>query len=247
MSAVDESAVPPAHKAQSRVHRGDGQLGRSSRRRRRGRPRPHGRRERDLRAVLPLRHARLPLDRPQGDLRRQQLADAATASAGSTPSRCCGRWPTRCSTHEGDNPAKRDDAADRPYRRNLELAKKIRADWQDGKLDKSATTELLADAAHGLERRRLRRRSSSCSTAASAPQSILGRAARRRRRAADAAARHRRAARGDDDQRPALRLPGQRRRRNAAAAAAAERGVPAAVPRRDERPRRRQATSRSTS
>jgi hypothetical protein len=47
------------------------------------------------------------------------------------------------SAHEGDNPAKRDDAADRPYRRNAELAKKIGPDWQGGKLDKSATTEML--------------------------------------------------------------------------------------------------------
>jgi hypothetical protein len=46
-------------------------------------------------------------------------------------------------SHEGDNPAKRDDAADRPYRRNLELAKKIRPTWQEGKLDKAATSEML--------------------------------------------------------------------------------------------------------
>src|SRR6185295_6180305 len=37
-------------------------------------------------------------------------------------------------SHEGGNPAKRDDAADLPYRRNQELAKKIRANWQEGKL-----------------------------------------------------------------------------------------------------------------
>jgi hypothetical protein len=46
-------------------------------------------------------------------------------------------------SHEGNNPAKRDDAADRPYRRNLELAKTIRANWQEGKSEKAATTELL--------------------------------------------------------------------------------------------------------
>jgi hypothetical protein len=46
-------------------------------------------------------------------------------------------------SHEGDNPAKRDDAADRPFRRNQGLAKKIRRDWQDGKLEKSATADLL--------------------------------------------------------------------------------------------------------
>jgi hypothetical protein len=46
-------------------------------------------------------------------------------------------------SHEGDNPAKRDDAADRPFRRNHELAKKMRGDWQEGRLEKSATADLL--------------------------------------------------------------------------------------------------------
>jgi hypothetical protein len=45
--------------------------------------------------------------------------------------------------HEGENPAKRDDAADRPFRRNEELAGKIRNEWRDGKLDGGATEELL--------------------------------------------------------------------------------------------------------
>jgi hypothetical protein len=45
--------------------------------------------------------------------------------------------------HEGTNPAKRDDAADRPGRENLGRAAKIRADWQQGKLDAQATPELL--------------------------------------------------------------------------------------------------------
>jgi hypothetical protein len=36
--------------------------------------------------------------------------------------------------HEGDNPAKRDDQADHSFRRNEELARKIRADWQDGEV-----------------------------------------------------------------------------------------------------------------
>jgi hypothetical protein len=45
--------------------------------------------------------------------------------------------------HEGDNPAKRDDAADRPFRQNLELAKKIGPNWQEGKVDKSAATDML--------------------------------------------------------------------------------------------------------
>jgi hypothetical protein len=46
--------------------------------------------------------------------------------------------------HEGENPRDRDDEADRPYRRNVELVQKIRSDWQAGQLDENATTELLA-------------------------------------------------------------------------------------------------------
>jgi hypothetical protein len=45
--------------------------------------------------------------------------------------------------HEGSNPANRDDAADRPFRRNEELAKKIRAEWHDGSHDAAATEEML--------------------------------------------------------------------------------------------------------
>lgn len=46
--------------------------------------------------------------------------------------------------HEGENPAKRDSEADRPFRRNQELAKQIREDWLDGKLDRAASAELIA-------------------------------------------------------------------------------------------------------
>jgi hypothetical protein len=46
--------------------------------------------------------------------------------------------------HEEGNPAERDADADRPWRRNLERAKKIRPEWLEGKLDHGATTELLA-------------------------------------------------------------------------------------------------------
>ena len=42
------------------------------------------------------------------------------------------------------NPAKADLPADRPFRRNLENAKKIRSGWLDGKLDADATREMLA-------------------------------------------------------------------------------------------------------
>jgi hypothetical protein len=42
------------------------------------------------------------------------------------------------------NPAKDDLPADRSGRHNAEIAKKIRADWHDGKLDSAATSDLLA-------------------------------------------------------------------------------------------------------
>ncbi|WP_339744887.1 hypothetical protein [uncultured Rubinisphaera sp.] len=45
--------------------------------------------------------------------------------------------------HEGDNPQKRDDEADRPYRRNVELVNTIRDDWKSGQLDPEATREFL--------------------------------------------------------------------------------------------------------
>ncbi len=51
--------------------------------------------------------------------------------------------------HEGDNPAKRDAAADRPGRRNRELAGRIRSDWQEGKITSEATAEMLAALRQG--------------------------------------------------------------------------------------------------
>jgi hypothetical protein len=45
--------------------------------------------------------------------------------------------------HEGDNPRDRDADADRPYRRNSELASNVRDDWMGGAADASATNELL--------------------------------------------------------------------------------------------------------
>ncbi|MBI1839824.1 MAG: hypothetical protein HYR88_03100 [Verrucomicrobia bacterium] len=42
-----------------------------------------------------------------------------------------------------DNPSKSDYPADRPYRRNLELGRKIRPGWLDGRVDPTATTEML--------------------------------------------------------------------------------------------------------
>jgi hypothetical protein len=46
--------------------------------------------------------------------------------------------------HEGENPAKRDAAPDRPWRRNQTLPAKIRKEWQPGKPSLEATTEMLA-------------------------------------------------------------------------------------------------------
>ena len=42
------------------------------------------------------------------------------------------------------NPAKADDPADRPGRKNRELAKKVRTEWLDGKPNAAAATDLLA-------------------------------------------------------------------------------------------------------
>ncbi len=45
--------------------------------------------------------------------------------------------------HEGDNPAKRDAAPDRPWRRNQALAAKIQNKWQQGKPGVEAVAEML--------------------------------------------------------------------------------------------------------
>lgn len=50
--------------------------------------------------------------------------------------------------HEGENPAKRDAAPDRPWRNNLKLAPQIRADWRGGQLSESATSEMLKTLRH---------------------------------------------------------------------------------------------------
>jgi len=53
--------------------------------------------------------------------------------------------------HEGDSPARRDADPDRPWRQNLERARRIREGWQRGRVTPSATTDVLAalrSAAH---------------------------------------------------------------------------------------------------
>ena len=49
------------------------------------------------------------------------------------------------------NPSKNDHSADRPWRTNAELCKKIRPDWLEGKLDRGATAEMLATLRGGSE------------------------------------------------------------------------------------------------
>src|SRR5262249_61437633 len=44
----------------------------------------------------------------------------------------------------GGNPAKTDDPADRPGKKNRELIKEIRPEWREGKPDADAAAELLA-------------------------------------------------------------------------------------------------------
>jgi len=73
--------------------------------------------------------------------------------------------------HEGENPARQDAPADRPWRRNQELAARFPAGWQMGTVSREATVELLAtvrkdtgDAACDLVVQLLRR--------GTAPQSI---------------------------------------------------------------------------
>ncbi len=52
--------------------------------------------------------------------------------------------------HQGEpNPAQSDLGPDRPGKRNAELARKLRDDWQQGQVDSAATTELLANLREG--------------------------------------------------------------------------------------------------
>jgi len=53
--------------------------------------------------------------------------------------------------HEGSNPAKRQDAPDMPWRRNIRLAATIRKDWLAGKLDGGVTREMMATLRTGSE------------------------------------------------------------------------------------------------
>ncbi len=46
--------------------------------------------------------------------------------------------------HDAGNPAQGEEPADMPWRRNVDRAKKLRADWTGGNLDNGATLEMLA-------------------------------------------------------------------------------------------------------
>src|SRR5215212_6345810 len=50
-----------------------------------------------------------------------------------------------------ENPAKADLSADRPFRRNVELVKKISDGWRDGKADAQATGEMLESIRSGSD------------------------------------------------------------------------------------------------
>jgi hypothetical protein len=50
-----------------------------------------------------------------------------------------------------ENPSKSDFPADRPYRRNLELVKKINDNWRDGKPDPAATQQMLTSIRDGSD------------------------------------------------------------------------------------------------
>lgn len=54
-------------------------------------------------------------------------------------------------SHEGESPATRDETADRPWRRNVERAQKIRPAWLEGKTDPAATLDMLAALRQGSE------------------------------------------------------------------------------------------------
>jgi hypothetical protein len=53
--------------------------------------------------------------------------------------------------HDGGNPAQSDDRADLPWRKNVERAGRIAANWQEGRLDPAATADMTAALRAGSE------------------------------------------------------------------------------------------------
>ena len=148
--------------------------------------------------------------------------------------------------HEGGNPAQRDADADRPYRRNQELARKIRPEWLDGTLDHTRLHPIPRRLAHRVERSSLRPGGRTAQSGRLAPVD-LGCHLHRCGRTAHASAWDHLAARHDDDQRAALRLPDERQRPDQAPPPAAKRGLPAHVSPCDARARQRQGPNRRRS
>lgn len=114
-----------------------------------------------------------------------------------------------------ENPAKADLPADRPFRQNLPLLKSINDRWLDGKLNADATKDSVSNHRSG----------STSDTGALAlkllnqgvaPQSHLRGALRRRGRAAHAGSRHSLAARDDIHERNSLHLASAHRTTNCA-------------------------------
>ena len=172
MGPVDESAVPPARKAREAFADGDGRLGRGGGRRGRRRPWPA--------RPGPTQVYELFFRYGARDFR--SIGHKAIYVANSWRTLQCIGWqhaePVLRSLayallmHEGGNPARRDDPADRPWRRNQE-----RRGPDQGRLDGGQARR------GGLGRPARRRcaraptttpasRWSSCSTAASRPQSV---------------------------------------------------------------------------
>ena len=114
MGPVDESAVPPARKARKAFIAAMDRWDESAADAAVARPGPH--RPGPTRSTS-CSSATAPATSARSATRRSTWPIAggrSSASAGSTPSRSCGRWPTPCSMHEDGNPAQRDDPADRP-------------------------------------------------------------------------------------------------------------------------------------
>ena len=143
--------------------------------------------------------------------------------------------------HDGENPAKRDERADRPWRRNVERVKEIKADWLAGKPTTPRRSRCWPHLRQANENEACDKVIELLNRGVS-PQSIWDALLLGAGELLCASPGIVAAARGDDDERPALRLGHDRQRRNAEYAAAAERGVPADVPRRDG-----QATCRTKS
>ena len=127
LGPVDESRLPKPQRAQRGIRPGDGSVGR---RRPPTRPSPRSAAAR----APPRRWSR------SGAWRCATSATSATRrssppraggpcrrSAGSTPSRCCGRSSSGCSTSRATPGRGRSG----PYEANLENAAKIRQDWHD--------------------------------------------------------------------------------------------------------------------